>query len=145
MNKKTGLIIGVVVLVLISFYCGMQYGGNNVRASLASKSQNSFGGNRMMGGAGSGRGMRNGGGFVNGEILSQDAQSITLKLQNSGSQIVFFNSQTKVSKMVDGAMTDLATGKTISVTGTPNPDGSVTATSIQLRPAFTNPTSQVKQ
>ena len=117
-NKK--IIIGFVVLALVSFYAGMRYGGNNVRAAITSRSQNNSGG------------MRNRGGFTSGEILSMDAQSFTIKL-NTGSKIVFYTDQTAISKMVDGTLADLAVGKQVSIMGTPNPDGSLNADSVQLR------------
>ena len=59
-NKKIGfVVIGIIVLVA-TFYGGMTYGGNNVRAAISSRSQG-FNQN----GATGGRGARTGG-FVGG-------------------------------------------------------------------------------
>ena len=82
----------------------------------------------------SGGGMRgSGGGFVGGEIISKDAKSITVKLQNGGSKIVFLSDATEITKSAAGALSDLEVGKNITVNGTVNSDGSVTAQMVQLR------------
>jgi hypothetical protein len=141
-NKK---IVGVVVIGLlvagISFWGGMTYAGNNLKKANANRqgnfSQNGFGGQnggRMArGGAG--------GGLVSGKVLSVDANSMTVALGNGGpqgtqggSKIVLFSPTTKIEKTVDGIVADVVVGKQVMITGTANPDGSVSATSVQIRP-----------
>ncbi len=132
--KKTNLIIIAVVVILAvgggSFYFGMSYG----------KSQNT----RPNFTAGNFQGMRanrtgaNGGNFILGSIISSDTTSITLQLPgNAGSKIIFYSDKTQISKMASGSISDLANGTSVSINGTTNPDGSVTAQSIQIRPALT--------
>lgn len=133
MKKNLPYVLAVVTL-LIGFYGGLKYGqsqrGNFTRQQM---------GQRFPGADGlTNRGNRNapaGGGFVNGEILSQDDKSITVKLRDGGSKIIFFSDSTGISKTADGAPTDLAVGKEITATGSANSDGSITAQSIQIRPA----------
>ena len=143
MNKKIGLgIVGVIVLAGV-FYAGMTYGGNNVRAAINSRSQGLSTGNF----AGRMGGNRAAVGFTAGQIIAKDANSITVQLMagggsqggsatptTGGSKIVFVDNNTKVTKSVDGTISDLAIGAQISVTGTPNTDGSVNAQAVQIRP-----------
>ena len=142
MNKKNIVwgIIGIVILVAV-FYGGMVYGKSQASATALSQ--------RQAFSAGGTRGTRNGasGGFAAGQIISKDATSITVQLMNgnsasgtasgsqSGSKIIFLDSATKISKSVDGTTNDLVIGTQISITGTPNTDGSLNAQSVQIRPA----------
>lgn len=130
--------LGVVVVGGGAFYGGMQYAGsNNGRGNFANMTPEERQARvQQFGGAQGQRGGRGGanGGLVNGEILSKDATSITLKLRDGGSKIVFYSPTTEVSKFMAGTEADLEVGKTINVNGTANPDGSITAQSIQVRP-----------
>lgn len=137
-NKKIVLfvVIGLVIAGL-SFFGGMKYGSSNSSVSQFARAQNggfNQGGATRTGGAGMRAGANSGGGLVSGQVLSMDDKSITVKLNNGGSKIIFFSPTTKVEKTVDGVTSDVTVGKQVMITGVSNTDGSVNATSIQLRP-----------
>lgn len=71
--------------------------------------------------------------MTNGEVLSKDEFSITVKNRNGGSRIVLFSSSTTILKLTEGIIDDIKMGDNITVTGKINTDGSITAESIQIR------------
>ena len=89
-----------------------------------------------------------GGGMI-GDVLSKDDKSITVKLCDGGSKIVFYISSTIVRQTTEVIINDIKEGTPIIVQGQANPDGSVTAQSIQLRSEllrdFQNASSTIKK
>ncbi|HWA32359.1 MAG TPA: hypothetical protein VG694_02835 [Candidatus Paceibacterota bacterium] len=137
-KKKRKIIALAVILALmfVSYYIGDRHG----RSKALSARQSAFAGRGFPGqsAAGGNRGVVTS--ATNGEIISSDQKSITIKLPSGGSKIIFIDSNTKVSKVVDGAKSDLAKGTNVTVNGAVNSDGSMNASSIQIRP--TPPSSQ---
>lgn len=84
---------------------------------------------------------RSGADSTNGEIISKDGNGFTIKLRDGGSKIIFISESTEIGKFATGTVNDLKVGKTITVNGKPNSDGSLTADSIQVRPLI-QPSSQ---
>jgi len=133
--KKMLPVILVTALVAggIMFYIGFKYGQNQKTTSglSAQDRQQRFG----QGSAGRGNrfGGATGGGFVSGEIISKDDKSITVKLRDGGSKIIFFSDSTKIMKEVDAKNEDLKVGDNVTGNGTGNQDGSINAQTLQLR------------
>lgn len=141
MNKKNIIIIAMSGLVLMGlvFYGGMKLGGRAQPGStykmlggqldLQASGMQKFGGqngavlNRIGG-------MNNG---ANGEVIAKDDKSITVKLKDGGSKIVFYSEKTSVLKTATTSLNDVLVGVQIMVIGSSNQDGSVNADSIQLR------------
>lgn len=135
MKKILPIIIALIIIGGGAFYGGMKYTGSRSPAGQFSRGDLSNAGGRVLfGGPG---GQRGGAGFVAGEILSKDDKSITIKLPDGGSKIVFFSDSTEIAKSVNGSISDLEVGKTVTANGTANSDGSITAQSIQLGPEIT--------
>jgi hypothetical protein len=128
-NKQIIGAVIIVVLLIVAFYSGIRYGGNNVVAAQAARMAN-FGVGRGVGGM---RGNGQNGGATAGDIISKDNTSFTVSLRAGGSKIIFFSPATSISTMASGTPEDLITGKQVSVQGTANQDGSINATSIQVR------------
>ncbi len=136
MNKNNLLVTAAIVAVIgaAGFYGGMKYGQARQPAGGRQDAMN-FQGRQFGSGANVGARNRggNGGGFINGEIIKKDDASVTVKLSDGGSKIIFLNASSSIMKSTAGSATDLEIGKAVSVNGTPNSDGSVTAQMVQLR------------
>lgn len=130
------MMIAVVIALLVGGGAGF-VGGMKYQSSISSGlSQRDFLGNRG-GGNTQNRTSRLGGGRpVAGEILSVDDKSITVKLQDGSSKIVFLSTTTTYNKASEGAKNDLKKGDKVAAYGTENTDGSVTAVNVQLNPSF---------
>jgi len=141
-NKIIAVFIAALVLVGAgAFYGGMVYGKNQPKQSMRNGTQIQAG---QLGGQFN-RAGRAGANFISGEIIAKDDKSVTIKSADGGSKIVFLSGTMQIMKSVDGSMTDLATGKNAMITGSANSDGSLTAQSIQLRPASPNKATTTPQ
>lgn len=79
-----------------------------------------------------------GSGRVTGQVQSIADGRLTIQTPNNNSQIVLVNGSTSYQKMTAGSAGDVTTGTQVLVLGQQNPDGSTTATSIQIIPEGTN-------
>jgi len=71
-------------------------------------------------------------GMIKGKIISQDEESVTVKLLDDSSKIIFISKDTTINKTTKGSIDDLEAGKQIVVFGQENSDKSISATNIQL-------------
>ncbi len=150
-NKNANILVVIILLVAVgggSFYGGMKYQQSKTPTfsygmrGLGQSGQFGQGANGGQGGGTRvGGGMRGTGGAfspVMGEVLSQDAKSLTVKLLDNSSKIVILTPTTTVNKLDLGTLTDVKVGGKVGVYGTENTDGSITALSIQLNPVMPN-------
>ena len=133
MNKNIlGGLVGIIIVGGGAFYAGDVY-GKGAAAPAAGAARFAAGG--MMGGVGGMRAGRGGGGFISGQIVSVDNGSVTVKLASGSTQIVLMGTSTQILKSASGSLGDLSAGTNVVATGSANSDGSLTAQSIQIRPA----------
>lgn len=120
----------VMTIILVAvFTAGGFAGGMKYEQSKVSKSVNRVNQQNRFGGIGNMR-------PVNGQILSVDDKSFTVKLADGSSKIVLFSPTTTFNKTSAGASTDLKMGDNVAAFGTENSDGSMTSASVQLNPVF---------
>jgi hypothetical protein len=143
---KNTVIITIVVAILVGalgFYGGVQYQKSSApKVTQGPGGNGQFAGRQFGAGTGVGRGA-NGTGITSGQILSKDDRSITIQLRDGGSKLVFLSDSTQVMKSAIGTTQDLTVGENVTANGTANPDGTINATTVQIRPAM--PTDQAPQ
>ncbi|MGH7238952.1 MAG: DUF5666 domain-containing protein [Candidatus Saccharimonadales bacterium] len=129
-NKKIiGSVVGVVILAAVgggAFYGGITFRSGQL-ASQRSAFSNGAGGARVR--------FQTGSNFITGAVTAKDSQSLTVKMPDGSSRIILYSPSTEVSKYVSGSASDVAVGSNVMISGQTNSDGSITAQSIQLRPA----------
>lgn len=126
-NNYVVTAILVIVFAGAGFYGGMQY---------QKIQRGNFSGQLGAGVMRNGRVGTTRGGFrpVAGEIISADDKSITVKLQDDSSKIILINTKTVINKAQIVDKSELKVGEKVSVFGSENTDGSVTAQNVQLNP-----------
>ena len=146
MTKKLIPILIVFILVIGggTFYGGMKYGQSKSPAGPLSQTEfqdlrglSSEERPQKLQELGANVGNFRGGGMrsegaVEGEITDKGDNSITIKLPDGGSKIIFFSDSTKISKTTEGTIGDLETGKEIMVSGNQGSEGTITAEKIQI-------------
>ncbi len=126
--KLNNLIIPVIVLVAgvaAGFFAGTKYQQGKV-AGTSTQAVSGQGRSRF----GNGQGFRP----TIGEIISSDDKSITVKMADGSTKIVFLSGNTVYEKTDTAASSDLKTGIRVAVIGMTNSDGSITAQTIQINP-----------
>lgn len=133
--------VTIVIVAGLSFLGGMQFqkrrspigmmGGQFNRQFGENGRGKGQGGNIQFRQGGNSGGMR-AGRPVNGEVISQDEKSITVKMPDGGSKIVILSEKTQFNKTSEGAKTDLKVGDQVTAFGTTNADGSITAQMVGI-------------
>jgi hypothetical protein len=127
LNNKILIFIVVLVVGGGGFFAGIQYQKSKAPSSTGMKEQNISSNHQSGFREGMSQGMP-----VAGEVIAKDEESITVKIQDGGSKIVFVSEETLVRKAEEGSMEDISEGIQVIVFGRENDDGSITANNIQL-------------
>lgn len=139
-SKQAPLVVIIALLAVGggSFYGGMLYGKSSVKSASQFNMPGGGAAARMGGTLGGGAArvrVGGGGGFTTGDVVSKTANGFTVKTRDGSSKIVIVASSTTVGKMTEGSMNDVTEGSGVVVAGTSNSDGSITASTVQIRPA----------
>jgi len=137
---KNKIILAVIFAIAFGggtgFFAGMKFQENK-----QSTRSPQFGTEIRARNGGQFQGGQNRSGFrpVAGEIIGSDETSITVKLTDGSSKIIFLSEKTEINKAGTAKRDELVSGERVAVFGTENSDGSVTALTIQLNPKFRGP------
>lgn len=123
-NNILLIIIVTIVVGVIGFFSGIQY--------QKSRQTNFLQGQFRSGINGQARRNFQGTRAINGEIISQGANSVTVKLADGSTRIIILADNTRIDKATQASTADLKTGERIVVFGVVNSDGSVTAQTIAI-------------
>lgn len=133
--KMTPAVTFVICIVVsaVAFFAGMKYQQTRVPQFMQFSGRGvQLGRGNMPGGNRNVRMNRP----VSGEITKKDDTSVTVKMNDGSTKLVILSSVTKVHKNAETTKDELKTGTQISVIGTENSDGSVTAQDILLGFSF---------
>lgn len=136
MNTKAMLLLTAIIALAVGF-------GTGYYAKGAMTPQRGVRFAQGQAGAQVGRFGANGQRPVTGTIQSISATSMTVQSPDGSTHAVLLDNNTQYKKTADATQTDFAQGAQVMVVGTSNPDGSVTAASVQTapqRPASQSPT-----
>ncbi len=79
------------------------------------------------------------GGVLTGSIAKTGNGSLTLNTRDGSSRLILLTPDTVILKSVQGTTTDLTQGADALITGSANSDGSISAQTIDVRPAGSAP------
>jgi hypothetical protein len=146
MNSTKKTVVYVIIAIIVAGGLGFLFGNMHGAAASTTARTTAYSGAAGRGSfAGrTGAAGATGGGLISGQILSNDGSTITIALTgngitatssgtNAGSRIVVVSDTTQILKTTSGSSSDLTVGTPVSVSGTTNSDGSITATMIQVR------------
>ncbi len=145
--KNQSMVMGYLATALVvgtlGFYGGTMYQKSKVMSQFGNRANGRTG---MMQGQPTENGKQQKGnlpsmmgrGAVVGEISSKDDKSITVKMNDGSSRNIILSESTTYRVGSEAKKEDLATGTKVAIFGTPNSDGSTTASSIEINPLSLN-------
>jgi preprotein translocase subunit YajC len=133
--KNQNLIISVLIAVIFTatvFFAGVKY---QQRQTISQRGQfaNTL---RQSLGPAAGASRNRFGAQIIGNIISADDKSITVKLADGSTKLVYFSSSVIIQKAAPGTQSDLIAGEKVAIFGSTNTAGLITAQNIELNPQF---------
>lgn len=127
------LIVVIIIAAVAGFFGGMKY-QQSKQTSALSTLRNGRPGSGQFAGRNGGAGFRP----INGNIISADNNSLTVKLADGTSRIVILTDKVVINKADTATVADLKVGTNVAVFGQTNSDNTITAQNIQLNPIERN-------
>lgn len=134
--KNSKILIPVIILLAVvlgvgGFFAGMQYQKSKRPSArdLQGMREQFRSGERPQG---FGERLQGQGRPISGEIIDSDEKGVTVKLPDGSSRIIFVGDSVQINKLAPGTKEDLTKGTQVFVIGSENPDGSITANSVQV-------------
>ena len=129
MKTAIWVVLAAVLFGAAGFWGGVTYQKTQATSGFAGRA----GGAGGFGGAAGGGGRSNAANVATGTVLSQDAQSVTVKTADGGSKTVFISAQTEISKQTVLTATDIKVGDQVAAFGTAA-NGGIDARMVQIVP-----------
>lgn len=136
-NKKHVMaVIAVIAVGLAAFFGGLTYGKGQVQASSQTSQALRAGRTGGQGVGGGAAGFSRGSGSLRGSVLSLENGSMVVQLADSqGTKIVMLGKDTQILETKATTTDALTAGKSVTIMGTANTDGTFSATNVMLREA----------
>ena len=131
-NSAVVTIVIAIVVAVVAFFGGMKYDQSSAKTGNNMSQQSGYsgaGGFRRFGSNG-----QNNANVVRGQVVSSDANSITVKLSDGSSKIINISGNTMFVKSSKASQSDVQSGQTVAAFGMANSDGSIDAQSVQINP-----------
>lgn len=133
---KNKLILAVIVSLFVGVTGGFLVGKNQAVGIGGENRENFRGGTAGMGNRPGGVGLNRMVGFrpINGEIISVEEGSMTVKTEDGSTKLILVSDKTVYNQTTKINRDSLKVGDKIGAFGTTNQDGSVSAQNIQINP-----------
>lgn len=144
MSKKAWIwvIVAVIVVGGAAFWGGMTYAQSAKSSSTASRYTAGSGFAGRTGAAGFSGGSFAAGGATVGTVVQVGSGTFTVQLPTStsttattGTKLVLVDNATEVDELEAVPTSNIQVGQSVTVAGTANSDGSITASSVMIRPS----------
>jgi len=145
-DGKKNQAVTYIILGLICALIGFGAGWALKTKPSTPVNRTAFGSTQFGSGSGGGGRFSGGGSFARGgrtigTVLSVLTNGYTVQLPTGSSETVDTNSSTTYTEQASTTSSSVTQGTSILVSGTPNSDGSITATTIAIQPASTTTSS----
>ncbi|MCR4326610.1 MAG: hypothetical protein NUV52_03070 [Candidatus Roizmanbacteria bacterium] len=131
--KPMLLLVGAVIILSLGFLGGTVYQKNQQPSGSLGRRSSNFQSNGVApSNEESVPPIQQGAGPVSGSVISKDQTTVTIQLSDGSTKIIVYSDDTQINKLSAGTLADVQTGEKITVMGSTNTDGTVTARTISI-------------